>query len=102
MLVNDALTDPREMETRDASVVLREVGRRVAELRQGQGLTQEALAEQLGFTVKYLQRVEAGRENLTIRSLVRFADVLGVDLPELFTPPRSMEVRTGRPPSPKA
>ncbi len=55
----------------DPDLVLRSVGRRVAELRSG---TQEELAERLGVSIKYLQRIEAGRPNLTIRSLVRIAN----------------------------
>jgi transcriptional regulator with XRE-family HTH domain len=51
--------------------VRRDIGRRVAELRVARELTQERLAEKAAVSVKYLQRVEAGRENLTIESMVR-------------------------------
>ena len=86
------------MEPLDTSAVTHGVGRRIAELRADAHLTQEQMAEQLGVSLKYVQRVEAGRENLTIRSLVRFANILGVEVAELFAPPRSHEVRRGRPP----
>ncbi len=82
----------------DPDLVLRSVGRRVAELRSG---TQEELAERLGVSIKYLQRIEAGRPNLTIRSLVRIANALEVPVAELFDRPESLESRTGRPPRPR-
>jgi transcriptional regulator with XRE-family HTH domain len=53
----------------DIDDTVRNVGRRVAELRAKAGLTQEQQAERLGFTLKYLQRIEGGGENLTVRSL---------------------------------
>lgn len=74
------------------------VGRRIAELRRDGKLTQEQLAELADISTTYLQRVEAGSENLTLRSLVRFANLLGVEVASLFAPPRSRAVRKGRPP----
>lgn len=73
------------------------MGRRVAELRAERGLTQETLAEKLGVSGVYVRRVELGRENLTIRSVARFAAMLSVRTADLFVPPASREVRVGRP-----
>jgi len=73
------------------------MGRRVAELRAERGLTQETLAEKLGVSGVYVRRVELGRENLTIRSVARFAAMLAVRTADLFVPPASREVRVGRP-----
>jgi hypothetical protein len=78
---------------------LKDIGRRIAEARAERGLTQEAFAEQvLSVSLKYLQHLEAGRENLTVASLVSLAGRIGWPLPALFAPPRSREVRRGRPP----
>lgn len=74
-----------------------DVGRRVAELRRAGGLTQERFAERLGIAANALQRIELGMQNLTIRSLVRLANGLGVPLSSLFEPPASRAVRPGRP-----
>lgn len=79
------------------SRVLRDLGRRIAELRQGLELTQEQLAEKAQLSIKYLQRVEAGRENLTVRSLVRLANLLRVAPIDLWQPPASRTIRRGRP-----
>jgi transcriptional regulator with XRE-family HTH domain len=83
--------------TLDAEDVIADVGRRVAELRAQKGLTQQALAEELGLSWKYLQQVELGLENLTLKSLVRLSNALGVTPPELFSAPVSRKRRPGRP-----
>ncbi|MFO0646423.1 MAG: helix-turn-helix transcriptional regulator [Polyangiales bacterium] len=90
------------MEPEDPRQLLRDVGRRVAELRSELGLTQEGLAERLGVSSIYARRVELGRENLTLRSLARIAAILSVRTADLFVPPRSREVRVGRPPRRRA
>lgn len=77
--------------------VLRDLGRRISELRSERGLTQEQLAENLRVTVQYFQRIEGGKENLTVRPLVRLARELNVDVPDLFAAPKSRKVRAGRP-----
>jgi transcriptional regulator with XRE-family HTH domain len=76
------------------------VGRRIAELRAGRGWTQDALAERLQVSVDYVQRVERG-SNLTIRSLVKIANTLVVQVIDLFGAPTSIERRPGRPPKRK-
>jgi transcriptional regulator with XRE-family HTH domain len=60
------------------------VGRRIKALRQARGLTQDALAEGLGIAVKNVQRLEAGRQNLTLKTLAHIADVLDVEPHELL------------------
>jgi transcriptional regulator with XRE-family HTH domain len=73
----------------------------VAERRRNAGLTQEQLAERLDVSIKYLQRLEAGDENLTIRSLVRISNVLDVAPSQLFTPLRNARrSKPGRPRKP--
>jgi len=82
----------------DPDRLLRDLGRRIAELRADSNRTQEQLAEQLGVTPRYLQMVEAGEQNFTVKTLAGFADALAVTVPELFTKPKSRAVRQGRPP----
>jgi transcriptional regulator with XRE-family HTH domain len=81
----------------DAENVIADVGRRVAELRVQKGLTQQALAEELGLSWKYLQQVELGLENLTIKSLVRLSNVLGTTPADFFSAPVLRKRRPGRP-----
>lgn len=60
--------------------LLRQVGRRIAELRGERGLTQEALAARLRMSDRYLRRIEAGEINLTLASLARIANRLDVPI----------------------
>jgi transcriptional regulator with XRE-family HTH domain len=79
--------------------VLRDVGRRVAEIREAAGKTQEKFSVQLKVSLKYLQRVEAGTENLTVLSLAKLANRARVRVTQLFEPPVTHRVkRRGRPP----
>ena len=76
--------------------VLRDVGRRIAELRTERGWTQEDFAERAGWSWKYAQRLESGG-GMTLRTLVRVANALGVKPGELLEAPKSRAVRRGRP-----
>lgn len=87
---------------RDPDRIVRDVGRRVSELRADRGLTQAAFAEVLGLTTKHVQKIELGELNMTIRSLSRLADNLDVGIGELFEPPKSRQIRRGRPGRPHA
>ncbi|HYP90052.1 MAG TPA: LexA family transcriptional regulator [Polyangiaceae bacterium] len=60
------------------------VAQRIKALRQVRGLTQDAVAEALGIAVKNVQRLEAGRQNLTLKTLASVADVLDVEPYELL------------------
>lgn len=77
--------------------LIKDLGRKVAELRVARGLTQERFAERLGVSLKYVQRIEAGSENLTVDSLHRLATKLRVTVITLFEPPLVREVHRGRP-----
>lgn len=84
---------PRE----NPAEIVRDVGRRIAEIRAGRDLTQEEAAERLGLSVKGYQFIERGIQNLTIKTLVRIANALDVRTAELFAAPASREIRRGRP-----
>ncbi|GIG38031.1 transcriptional regulator [Cellulomonas pakistanensis] len=60
------------------------VGRRVRRIRTERGISQEALAGAVGVHRTYLGGVERGERNLTLRSVERLADRLGVPVRELI------------------
>ena len=54
------------------------VGRRLREQRRALGLSQEAMAERLGYHRTFLGSVERGERNLTLASVEQLAASLGV------------------------
>jgi transcriptional regulator with XRE-family HTH domain len=60
------------------------VGRNVRAVRRQRGLSQSALAEELGVHRTYMGGVERGERNLTLRSLERIAATLGLDPRDLL------------------
>ena len=78
---------PGAMQDNLGAVRLR-VGRNMRELRLGQDLTQEKLAESADLTGKHLGLIERGQANVTIDVLTKIAAKLSVDVADLFgTPP---------------
>jgi transcriptional regulator with XRE-family HTH domain len=58
----------------------RVVGRHVRRIRVDRGISQEALADALGYHRTYLGGIERGERNLTLRSVERLAEGLAVDV----------------------
>lgn len=85
----------------DADRLVQDVGRRLAELREARGLTQQALADALNVSMRYVQAVEAGEENLTLRSIAVLINVLRAPVTAVFEPPQARRRRPGRPRKPR-
>ncbi len=66
------------------SGVERKLGRRVAEYRKARGLTQAQLAERSHVATETISRLERGAAIPSIARLASVAQVLGVELHELF------------------
>jgi transcriptional regulator with XRE-family HTH domain len=76
---------------------VRDVGRRIAELRVAKGWTQAEFAEALGIAVQNVGRMEQGRQDFRVRTLVRVARKLGCEPGELWARPTSARPKPGRP-----
>jgi transcriptional regulator with XRE-family HTH domain len=81
----------------DPDRLVQDVGRRLAELREARGLTQQEVADELGVSMRHVQAVEAGTKNLTLRSIAVFANAVRARLPEVFEPPIASRRGPGRP-----
>jgi transcriptional regulator with XRE-family HTH domain len=71
------------------------VGARIRVVRTRAGLTQERLAERLGVETLSVSRFETGRRGVSIPTLFRIADALGVrvqDLLDVELPPQALEL----------
>ncbi len=53
-------------------------------LRMKNGLTQAELAEKINVHEKYIGKIETGRQNLTVKTLVKIANALSINLKELL------------------
>lgn len=56
-------------------------------LRLARGWSQEELADLANFHRTYVSQLERGITNVTIDNLQRLAEVLGIEIPELFIQP---------------
>ena len=65
--------------------VLSNLGHRVRKLRQGQGISQEKLAELAGLHRTYIGGVERGERNISLINLAAVAKALSVTLSTLLT-----------------
>jgi transcriptional regulator with XRE-family HTH domain len=77
----------------DADKIRKRIGRRLAELRELRGYTQEDLSNELHVSVVNVQENEYGNRNFTIDTLVKIANVLGVKITALFERPKSTAPR---------
>lgn len=57
----------------------RTVGRNLRAYRKARGLSQEAFADMLGYHRTYMGGIERGERNLTLKSVERIAERVGVD-----------------------
>jgi transcriptional regulator with XRE-family HTH domain len=64
-------------------------GANIRAYRLARGVSQEALADVLGVHRTYMGGVERGERNLTLRSLERLAERMGVDPVALLSPPKA-------------
>ncbi|XXY48535.1 helix-turn-helix transcriptional regulator [Sorangium sp. So ce269] len=67
-------------------------------LRQRRGMTQEALANAADLDLRFIQKIESGRYNISLRTLLAVASALEVAPNALLRRAILDETRRGRPP----
>ncbi|MEF2966618.1 helix-turn-helix transcriptional regulator [Paenibacillus sp. M1] len=65
-------------------MLLQLIGERIKQLRKEQGLTQEELAEKAGVNASYIGTVERGERNISIETLEKIIQGLGIPLELMF------------------
>ncbi len=63
----------------------KKLGKRIADLRRSNDLTQEQLAEAVDCSVEFISLVERGVNAPSVAGLEKFAKVLKVEVRDLFT-----------------
>lgn len=66
-----------------SKVILGQFGRRVRELRQARGLSQEAFAAECGLDRTYISGIERGKRNVSLLNIAAIAKALRVTVSEL-------------------
>ncbi|HZW78168.1 MAG TPA: helix-turn-helix transcriptional regulator [Flavobacteriaceae bacterium] len=60
------------------------LGKRIRQLREQQGITQEEISERIGFHRTYIGMVERGERNISLKNIGVFAAYFQMELKELM------------------
>lgn len=60
------------------------IGKRIRDLRISKGVSQSQLALMTHMTKSYMSEIEAGKKNLTLRTLQKITTSLGITLEDVF------------------
>ncbi len=63
--------------------LLQKIGSNIKKIRTSKGVTQQDLAAMCNFEKSTMSRIEAGGTNLTIKTLCKIGQALGMELKEL-------------------
>jgi transcriptional regulator with XRE-family HTH domain len=66
-------------------------------LRLARGLTQQTLATEAEVDLRFVQRIERGTTNLSVKVLISISSALGVEPTAMFAPAKIAPARAGRP-----
>lgn len=64
--------------------ILTVVGDNIRQIRMAQGVSQNQLAFEAGVTREFINKVESGKNNISVKNLEKIADILEVDIKDLF------------------
>ena len=78
--VQEQMQDPKVRASCQEESRLLSIGIELARLRKSRGLTQAQLAQTMGTSTPQLSRTERRPENATMRTLMRFADAMGMEI----------------------
>lgn len=77
--------DHSKIESGERNILLVSIGEKIREIRTAAGLSQRAVAKEAGVSQGYIYLVEAGGQNLSVTSLNKIAEVLGVSTSSFFS-----------------
>jgi transcriptional regulator with XRE-family HTH domain len=74
------LADPVVRHAFEEETKVLSIGSALAEQRKRRGMTQAELAKKIGTSTPQLSRTERRPENVNMRTLIRYAEAVGMDL----------------------
>lgn len=67
----------------DETQTIKKIAFNIKVERMRKNLTQFQLAEKIGVHEKYIGQIESGRQNITIKTLIKLANALNIDLKKI-------------------
>jgi transcriptional regulator with XRE-family HTH domain len=61
-----------------------ELGKKIRQLREERGYSQESFAQECGLDRTYISGIERGKRNVSIQNIHVIASTLGIKISELF------------------
>ena len=68
----------------DESQHYKKVGQNIRRIRESKNLSQQELADRCNFEKSNMSRIEAGRTNLTLKTILTISNVLSVPIKDIF------------------
>jgi len=78
--LDQQLTVPSVRQAYEEETKVLSIGLQLANQRKRRGLTQAELAKKIGTSTPQLSRTERRPENVNMRTLIRYAEAVGMDL----------------------
>ena len=78
--LDQQLADPTVRQAFEEETKVLGIGLQLADHRKRQGLTQAELAKKIGTSTPQLSRTEQRPENVNMRTLIRYAEAVGMSL----------------------
>ncbi len=78
--LDQQLTNPSIRQAYEEETKVLSIGVQLANHRKRQGLTQAELAKKIGTSTPQLSRTERRPENVNMRTLIRYAEAVGMNL----------------------
>jgi len=72
--------------------IYQRIGAQIRVFRKKAGITQEEIAEKAGITPEHFNRIERARQDPSIKTLCRIAEILDTDVCSFFIPEVSEEI----------
>jgi transcriptional regulator with XRE-family HTH domain len=78
-MAKSKLTQPTK-----ADVILKRLGERILQLRKKAGKSQTQFSYEMGWDKPNLRKIEKGKTNPTVKTLIKISDVLGISISKLL------------------
>lgn len=88
--------DPQSRPLQDLIPIEESLGAALRQLRQACGLNQSELGRRLGVSLQQVQKYESGANRMAASTVLRAAEILGVDVAALFAGATAAVARSAR------